>query len=86
MGVAIGCSNGVDGVGNGVVVGVGCRSRVSEMVNAEITPTGKLLTAIVGCGVGVGEAVAVGTGVDVGTVVAVAVGIDVAEGTGVAVG
>lgn len=65
---------------------VGCRSRVSDTVNAEIIPTGRMPADTVGTGIGIVDAVATGTGVDVGIDVAVPVGIEVGEGIGVAVG
>jgi hypothetical protein len=86
VGVAVGESNGTAGVGNGVAVGVGLRSRVSEVVNAEITPSGKLPDTRVGSGVGVGDGIGVEVG---GTAVFVAVGgsgVGVAVKTGEAVG
>jgi hypothetical protein len=67
-------------------VAVGCRSRVSDTVNAEIIPMGRMPADTVGTGIGIVDVVAVGTGVDVEIDVAVIVGIEVGEGIGVAVG
>ena len=89
---AIGVSNGVEGSGNEVAVGVGCRSSVSDTVNAVTTPSGSTPKSSTGRGVEVGSGVAVGVGV-LGTSVAVggaivgaAVGIGVGDGRIVGVG
>ena len=81
--LAIGVSNGVDGSGNDVAVGVGCRSSVSDTVNAVTTPSGSSPNSDTGRGVEVGTVVAVGVGV-LGTSVAVGgtiVGVAVAVGS-----